>query len=169
MGKKNKKSRRYDDDDLLLGDEIATDNITSSIDNNALEASDNEGGEDCSALPIDDTQDADETPDDTEQLLQANEQLNNNTKPKQSSTSIINIDLLKLEATMTEVLKSYENNYQSEDWLYRTIEKNMHLPKHSLKSNLETDILDDMLSRVENEVQTKLDMRYDEDMKNRND
>jgi len=43
----------------------------------------------------------------------------------------------------------------------------MHLPKHSLKSNLDPDILDDMLSRVENEVQTKLDVRYDEDMKNK--
>ena len=30
-----------------------------------------------------------------------------------------------------------------------------------------TYILDDMFSRVENEVQTKLDIRYDEDMKNR--
>lgn len=29
------------------------------------------------------------------------------------------------------------------------------------------DILEDILARVENEVQTKLDMRYDEDMKNR--
>jgi len=30
-----------------------------------------------------------------------------------------------------------------------------------------TDILEGMISRVENEVQTKLDLRYDEDMKNR--
>jgi len=161
MGKKNKKSRRYDDDDLLLGDEIATDN-------NTLEANeDTTLEEDSSALPLDETQDADETLDDTEKHSQAKEQLNNNKIPKQSSTSIINIDLIKLEATMTEVLKSYENNYQSEDWLYRTIEKNMHLPKHSLKSNLESDILDDILARVENEVQTKLDIRYDEDMKNK--
>ena len=162
MGKKNKKSRRYDDDDLLLGDEIATDNNTSSIDNNTLEIANGNGEEDYTP-PTDDIQVAAETLDDTAKLSQAKEQANN----KQPKQSIINIDLIKLEATMTEVLKSYENNYQSEDWLYRTIEKNMHLPKHSLKSNLETDILDDMLSRVENEVQTKLDIRYDEDMKNR--
>ena len=162
MGKKNKKSRRYDDGDLLLGDEIATnDNILEAAKEDTID------GEDSSAMPIDETQDADETPNDTASFLQAKEQLNNNAKPKQSSTSIINIDLIKLEATMTEVLKSYENNYQSEDWLHRTIEKNMHLPKHSLKSNLESHILDDMLSRVENEVQTKLDIRYDEDMKNK--
>lgn len=66
------------------------------------------------------------------------------------------IDLLILEQQMTDLLMKYPD--RQEDWLFRTIEKNMRLPKHSLKNNLETlHILTQMRSRVEEKIYAEED------------
>jgi len=66
-----------------------------------------------------------------------------------------NIDLLLLEQQMADLLRNYPS--RPDDWLYRTIEKNMKLPKHSLKKSLEPHILDQMRRRVENMVYAEED------------
>lgn len=105
MGKKNRKPRPYDDDDLLLG----------------------------GASPEAVDQQVVDQPDKT------------SSSAKQQRT--VNIDLLLLEQQLEELLRKYAG--RPEDWLYRTLEKNMKLPKHSLRKNLEPHILDQMRRRVE--------------------
>jgi hypothetical protein len=67
----------------------------------------------------------------------------------------VNIDLLILEEQMTDLLRNYPG--RPEDWLYRTIEKNMRLPKHSLKKSVEPHILHQMRSRVEEMIDAEED------------
>ena len=152
MGKKkNKKSRGYDDDDLLGGPpliEESNDDKTHPIDEG--------GGDDA---PIEDDESISEAANDE----QPPPKPDNKRKGKQ-----VNIDLIKLEETMYNILYKYKNNYQSEDWLCRTIEKNMKLPKNSLKSSREIEILwDNMLERVQSDVEESLDQQYDKEVKNK--
>ena len=126
MGKKNKKSRHFDDDDLLGGSSAAVDQ-----------------------------QEVDPTPDGSVNNAAANETANHGveeakaqatTSAKQQHT--VDIDLLVVEEQMADLLRVYPN--RPDDWLHRTIEKNMKLPKHSLKKSLEpSSLLGDMRSRVE--------------------
>ena len=78
--------------------------------------------------------------DDDDKLLSSS-----NAAKKQQRTT--NIDLVVLEDQMLELLRNYPN--RPDDWLYRTIEKNMRLPKHSLSKSLEPHIIDQMRWRVE--------------------
>ena len=78
--------------------------------------------------------------DDDDKLLSSS-----NAAKKQQRTT--NIDLVVLEDQMLELLRNYPN--RPDDWLYRTIEKNMRLPKHSLSNSLEPHILEQMRWRVE--------------------
>lgn len=81
-----------------------------------------------------------------------------------------NIDLVILEDQMLELLRNYPN--RPDDWLYRTLEKNMRLPKHSLKKSLESHILEQMRWRVEemidNEGADAESPEEDEDRDNEN-
>uniref|UniRef100_A0A7S2KR50 Uncharacterized protein n=1 Tax=Skeletonema marinoi TaxID=267567 RepID=A0A7S2KR50_9STRA len=118
MGKKNRKARPHDDDDLLLGG-------TSPVANDQQEVGVN-------------------PPDESSANASA---------AKQQHT--VNIDLLLLEQQMADLLRNYPS--RPDDWLYRTIEKNMKLPKHSLKKSLDPHILDQMRRRVENMVYAEED------------
>lgn len=120
MGKKNKKSRQYDDDDLLGG----------SLLTSADAASDD-----------DDKQELDNM-----DTTHVDDKLSSS-KAKEQQQRTTNIDLVILEDQMLELLRNYPN--KPDDWLYRTIEKNMRLPKHSLSKSLESHILDQMRWRVE--------------------
>ena len=119
MGKKNKKSRQYDDDDLLGGPLLTS----------AAAASDD-----------DDKQEFDMDTTHVDDKLSSS-------KAKEQQQRTTNIDLVILEDQMLELLRNYPN--RPDDWLYRTIEKNMRLPKHSLSKSLESHILDQMRWRVE--------------------
>ena len=141
MGKKNKKSQRYDDDDLLLG---------SPSSNAAHDNDNNVGTVDDDVAPTDAT-DAENTSSPSPVIKESKK-----TK-KKAKDEAITIDLIRLEETMNDILRRYGGNYQSEDWLYRTLEKNMHLPKHSLRQSLEPEILDEILERVQDDVQQILD------------
>jgi hypothetical protein len=70
---------------------------------------------------------------------------------------------------MLELLSNYPN--RPDDWLYRTIEKNMKLPKHSLSKSLEPHILEQMRWRVEEiidkeEAEAELPKDEDHDREN---
>ena len=160
MGKKNKKSRRYDDDDLLGGPLIIEAPPESNDDKTAQDVVD-EGGD------APDIVGGDDAPiEEAESISEANDEPPPQPDKKQKGKQV-NIDLTKLEETMYNILQKYKNNYQSEDWLYRTIEKNMQLPKNSLKSSVEMEILWDMLESVTSDVQESLDQQYDEEVKNK--
>jgi hypothetical protein len=121
MGKKNKKTRQYDDDDLLGGPLLTP----------AAAASDND--DDKQELDVDTSH------------LDDDKLLSSSKAKKQQRTA--NIDLVVLEDQMLELLRNYPN--RPDDWLYRTIEKNMRLSKHSLSNSLEPHILEQMRWRVE--------------------
>jgi hypothetical protein len=78
-------------------------------------------------------------------LTSAAAESDNEAKEQQQRTT--NIDLVILEDQMLELLRNYPN--RPDDWLYRTLEKNMKLPKHSLSNSLEPHILEQMRWRVE--------------------
>ena len=67
----------------------------------------------------------------------------------------VNIDLLILEQQLADLLRNYPG--RPDDWLYRTIEKNMKLQKHSLKMSLEPHIFDQMRRRVEEMIYAEED------------
>lgn len=120
MGKKNKKTRQYDDDDLLGGPLLTP----------AAAASDDD---DKQELDMDTTH--------------VDDKLSSSKAKEQQQQRTTKIDLVILEDQMLELLRNYPN--KPDDWLYRTIEKNMRLPKHSLSKSLEPHILEQMRWRVE--------------------
>lgn len=79
----------------------------------------------------------------------------NTTSSSAKQQRTVNIDLLILEQKMEELLRNYAG--RPDDWLYRTLEKNMKLPKHSLKKSLEPHILDQMRRRVEEMIYAEED------------
>mmetsp|Transcript_416 Transcript_416/g.802 ORF Transcript_416/g.802 Transcript_416/m.802 type:complete len:548 (+) Transcript_416:58-1701(+) len=169
MGKKNKKSRRCNDDDILLGppsnhdlpepedDDVDVAPITD--DGDAPTAVTDAENTPSSNLKTTTTGDDDAPTADAATDSEDTSSVYLKTTKEQAKQKDVNIDLIKLEETITEILLSYSGNYQSEDWLYRTIEKNMHLPKHSLKKSLDANILEHSLARVEQNVQQLLEQK----------
>mmetsp|Transcript_24752 Transcript_24752/g.52509 ORF Transcript_24752/g.52509 Transcript_24752/m.52509 type:complete len:534 (+) Transcript_24752:128-1729(+) len=142
MGKKNKgkKSRHYDDDDLL------------GPPSPAIDQEDEMQGGDIHDGIVSDTENA------------SSPKTGKKKKEKgggagTTQKKAINIDLVQLEENMTDILRNHDG--QSDDWLYRTIEKNMHLPKHSLKQNLEPHVFDEMLERVRQTLEEEFEEEED--------
>ncbi|KAL9182909.1 hypothetical protein ACHAXT_004188 [Thalassiosira profunda] len=150
MGKgKKKKSRRADEDDLLLGPPPPE----------ADDAPDWEVAVADAAPSADVEEDAAAAPDDVAAGVPSSKSKAEG--KKQPKKRAVNIDLIRLEETMAEILRDYRD--KPDDWLRRTLEKNMHLPKNSLRDTLEPHILEEMMERVED----RLDREYDEEMERR--
>lgn len=140
MGKKNKKAGRYGDDDIFGGPLLT---------NQAAESHKEED-----ATAITNTSAAETDVEDTAPPPRA---VNPETTQGNAKQKVVNIDLVKLEETMIDIMRNHSG--KSDEWLYRTTEKNMRLPKHSLRQNLEPNILQDIVLRM----QQTLDREDDEE------
>ncbi|KAL7549314.1 hypothetical protein ACHAWF_017668 [Thalassiosira exigua] len=141
MGKKSKKPRRFDDDDLL----------------GPPSTEGRDGGEGGSGAG----------PDVPAATADAAAPETSSGKENTAKKSTVDIDLPRLEAAMTDVLRDYEGGYQSEEWLRRTLEKNLRLPKNALRRGLEPHVWDEMLARAERDVREMLDREESERLKDR--
>lgn len=139
MGKKKNKSGRYDDDDIFGG----------PLPTNQEVEPHNEDDNDCRSASVATATNPSATETNVEDTASPPPTVNSETKGGNAKQKVANIDLIKLEETMIDVLRNHRD--KSDNWLYRTIEKNMHLPipKHSLRQHLDPVILEDMMSRVQ--------------------
>ena len=192
MGKKNKKNRRYDDDDILGGPSPDTEKeICHDVNDIDADGADADGIVDNTGMsmssqtdfdadaPIEAKTEATQKKEPTnKELLEAEDaddmadtdmssqtdapptQAKTKTKQKKETTNKggMNVDLALLEEAMTDIIRNYPD--KPDDWLLRSTEKNMHIPKNTLRNTLESYILEEMMERIH----AKLDNEYEEEM-----
>lgn len=142
MGKKNKnkKADRYGDDDIFGGPLLTS------------QEADPHKEEDAAAITK-----ASAVETDVEDTAPPPRSVNSETQGNAKQNVVaVNIDLVKLEETINDIMRNHSG--KSDEWLYRTTEKNMRLPKHSLKRNVEPAILERIVARI----QQTLDQEDDE-------
>ena len=148
MGKKHK-NRHYNDNDILSSPPNQDHDELEGDDSALSPGDDSPGNVDAVAVPDDDggtLTDVDTVPQ------------NEPTKSKAKKHANVDVDLIRLEETMTEVMQKYPG--KPDDWLFRTFKKNLHISKNCLRERLESHILEDMMKRVQN----KLDNDYNEEV-----
>lgn len=127
MGRKNRKSRRRDDDD----DDLLGPPSPPSAPPDDAPSPPRDGAPDAGAA--------------IDAAAQRSGKGGAAPKPK---GDVVDVDPARVEAAMADALRGSDGN-RSEDWLVRTVEKNLRLPKHSLRRSVAPDVLGEMIARVE--------------------